>query len=148
MGTKSKWKAGKLTFYNDAVVDGNVEIIDDVASNLLGYGLSVINLTTDAVCTLGAPAEGVTKDIIVGNGAGSSFVASIRLSTVANTLAAPDSVGLITPSTIAKINTIVLTPGSTIPAFVQLRGYSTSAWCLTSFNTTGKGAISFTTVCT
>ena len=148
MGTKAKWKAGKLTFYNDAVVDGNVETISDVASNLTGYGLSVINLTTNAVCTLGPPAAGVLKDIVCGTVSGSSFVASVRLSTVANTLAAPNSVGIVSPSTIAKINTIVLTPGSTIPAFVQLRGLSTLQWCLTSFNTTGKGAVTFTTACT
>lgn len=148
MGTKSKWKNGILRFYNNAVVDENVEVISDVASNLTGYGLSAINLTTAAVMTLGAPVKGVTKDIVCGLTINSSFAASIRLSTVANTLAAPNSVGIVSPSTIAKINTIVLSPSSQHSACVQLRGLSTVEWCLKSFNTTGQAALSFTTVCT
>ena len=100
------------------------------------------------MCTLGPPIKGVTKDIVCGAVTNSSFVASIRLSTVANTLAAPNSVGIVSPSTIAKINTIVLAPSSKMPAFIQLRGLSTLQWCLTSFDTTGQVAISFTTVCT
>jgi len=148
MGTKSKWKNGILRFYNNAVVDENVEVISDVASTLTGYGLSVINLTTAAVMTLGAPVKGVTKDIVCGAVNGSTFVASIRLSTVANTLASPVSVGIVSPSTIAKINTIVLAPTTKRSAFVQLRGLSTLQWCLTSFAAGGTAAISFTTACT
>jgi len=139
MGTKSKWKNGILRFYNNAVVDENVESIDATTA-LLGYGLSVINTTADQSYSLGAPCAGVTKDILVGNGDGSSFVASIILTT-GNTLS--------TPSTIKSKHMFTLTPGSTIPAYVQLRGVSTTVWALTSFNTTGKGAISFTSaVCT
>jgi len=134
MGTKSKWKAGKLTFYNDAVVDGTVESIDATTA-LLGYGLSVISTTADQTYSLGAPVAGVTKDILVGSGKGSSFVASIVLTT-GNTL--------VTPSTIESKHTFTLTPGASIPAYLQLRGVSTTVWALTSFNTTGKGAVSFT----
>jgi len=134
MGTKAKWKSGKLTFYNDAVVDGTVESIDATTA-LLGYGLSIIGTTADQSYSLGPPVLGVTKDIMVGIGKGSSFVASIVL-TSGNTL--------VTPSTIKSKHTFTLTPGASIPAYVQLRGVSTAAWALTSFNTTGKGAISFT----
>ena len=134
MGTKSKWKRRRLTFYNDAVVDGTVETIDATTA-LLGYGLSVIGTTVDQDYSLGAPCAGVTKDIMVGIGKGSSFVATVVLSTGAT---------LITPSTIQSKHTFTLTPGASIPAYVQLRGLSTVKWALASFNTTGKGAISFT----
>jgi len=134
MGTKSKWKAGKLTFYNDAVVDGTIETIDATTA-LLGYGLSVISTTADQTYSLGAPVAGVTKDIAVGGGKGSSFVATIVLTT-GNTL--------VTPSTIQSKHRFTLTPAASIPAYLQLRGLSTLRWCLTSFNTTGKGAVSFT----
>ena len=140
MGTKSKWKAGKLTFYNDAVVDAGSVVQTTASGAIAGYGLSVIACTSNGTYTLGAPVAGVTKDITVGNGAGSSFVATIRCSTVAN------SVTIGSPSSDSQ-NGVVLTPGSTIPAYVQLRGASTVLWVLTSF-TTGKGGAALTTACT
>jgi len=143
MGTKSKWKRGRLTFYNDAVVDGTVESKSAVPTtsyvDLKGYGLSVIGCTANSRFTLGAPVAGVTKDITVGNGKGSSFVATVRFSTVANRILAT------APAT--DVNGIVMTPGSTIPSYVQLRGVSTILWAITSF-TTGKGKASMTTACT
>jgi len=143
MGTKSKWKKGRLTFYNDAVVDGTVEEFSAIPTTsfvaMAGYGLSVIGCTAASLFTLGAPVAGVTKDIVVGDGKGSSFTATIRCSTVAN------QIRIANPTT--DMNGVVLTPGSTIPAYVQLRGVSTVLWVLTSF-TTGKGGASLTTACT
>ena len=143
MGTKSKWKNGRLVFYNNAVVDEAVEEKSATPTTsyvaLNGYGLSVISCTANSRFTLGAPVAGVTKDITVGDGKGSSFTATVRCSTVAN------SITIGSPTT--SINRVVLTPGSTITAYVQLRGVSTVLWAVTSF-TTGKGGASLTTACT
>ena len=143
MGTKSKWKNGRLVFYNNAVVDEAVEEFsaDPTTSYVAmrGYGLSVVSCTANSLFTLGAPVAGVTKDVTVGDGKGSSFTCTVRCSTVANAI----TIG--SPTT--SINTVVLTPGSTIPAYVQLRGVSTVLWAVTSF-TTGKGGAALTTACT
>lgn len=143
MGTKSKWKVGRLTFYNDAVVDGTVEEFSAVPTTsyvaMKGYGLAVVGCTANSLFTLGVPCAGVTKDIVVGDGKGSSFTCTVRCSTVAK------QVRIANPTT--DMCGIVLTPGSTIPAYAQLRGVSTVLWALTSF-TTGKGGASLTTACT
>jgi hypothetical protein len=139
VGTKSKWKNGILRFYNDAVVEENVETLT-TAGAMRGYGLSVINTTAAATFTMGAPVPGVVKDIAVGTIDASSWAATIRCSTVANSI----TVG--SPSSDVQ-NGIVLTPGSTLPARAQLRGATTILWVLTSFST-GKGGAALTTACT
>jgi len=145
VGTKSKWKNGILRFYNNAVVDENVEELSAAPTTsypaMRGYGLSVVSCTAAASrFTLGAPVPGVTKDITVGDGAGTSFTCTVRCSTVANAI----TIG--SPGTPPK-QTVVLTPGSTYPAYAQLRGVTTVLWVMTSF-TTGKGGAALTTACT
>jgi len=141
MGTKSKWKKGRLTFYNDAVVDSNV-VTTTAAGTLNAYGLSVITSSAAATYTLGVPEAGMTKDIVVG----SSWVATVRCSTVANL------VTILSPSSDNQ-NGVVLTPGSTYTASVTLRGVSTVLWALTGVGTAGStlmagNTVELTTACT
>ena len=122
MGTKSKWKNGILRFYNNAVVDENVVTTTENQSAINGYGLSVIKhtaaATTAGVYVLGAPVMGVTKQVIVQ----SSNPVHLRGSTVDN------QVRFAAPTT--DVNALILTPGSSYPANVSLRGVSTVLWAI------------------
>ena len=145
MGTKSKWKNGILRFYNNAVVEENVEQLS-TAGAVRGYGLTVISTTQAGTYTMGAPVPGVVKDITVGDGDGSSFAATIRCSTVAN------SVTIASPSSDSQ-NGIILTPGSTYPAGVSLRGVTTVLWTIVGTAIAGTtlmsgNTVTLTTACT
>ena len=136
MGTKSKWKNGILRFYNNAVVDENVEVTT-AAGALLGYGLSVISSTINGTYTLGAPVAGVVKDIVVGHNlaSDSSFVATVRFSTVDGQVLA------LTGATTGVFNGLIMTPTSAYPACVSLRGASTIRWAITAVGGVGTTAM-------
>lgn len=147
MGTKSKWINGILRFYNNAVVDENV-VVTTAAGTLTGYGLSVISSTVAGTYTMAPPIKGVIKDIHVGyNGAkGSTFAATVRFSSVANQVTGSG------PATTEVINGVVLTPLSTYPAVISLRGVSTVVWAITAAGGVGTplmgNAVVTTTACT
>ena len=143
MGTKSKWKNGKLHFYDDktglglptqSVVDEGSIVITTAAGGggatgigtLIGYGLSVISSTINGTYTLGVPIKGVIKDIQVGHDLTeqSSFVATVRFSSVENLIRC------IAPTN--DKNSVVLTAYSSYPACVSLRGVSSVYWALTA----------------
>ena len=145
MATRAKWRGGRLTFWNNALVEENVESVTS-AQDIKSYGLTVIGTTANATYTLDPPHTGVVKDILVGTSNKSSFVATIRGSSVANqvTFASPSS---------DSQNAVVLTPGSTYPAGVTLRAISTSQWAITGVVNAGTtlmsgNTVTLSTVCT
>ena len=132
MGTKAKWLKGKLTFYNNAVVDENVTSIVG-GTTIRNYGMVVLAPTTAQKYTIkNGPAIGQKLDIVCK----SSLVASVYCSAVKN------QVTIMCPNT--KVNGFVMIPGSTHGCAVTLRGVTTKAWAITSFST-AKGGMALTT---
>lgn len=80
MGTKAKWLKGKLTFYNNAVVDENVFSVVG-GTTIPNYGLVVLSPTTDQSYYInGGPAIGQKLEIVVDT----SLIASVFCSTTSN----------------------------------------------------------------
>ena len=132
MGTKAKWLKGKLTFYNNAVVDENVTSIVG-GTTIRNYGMVVLAPTTAQKYTIkNGPAIGQKLDIVCK----SSLVASVYCSAVKN------QVTIMCPNT--KVNGFVMIPGSTHGCAVTLRGVTTKAWVITSFST-AVGGMALTT---
>jgi hypothetical protein len=134
MGTKAKWLKGKLTFYNNAVVEENVQTAGTtVGMSIRNYGMVVLNPAAAAKYTIsGGPAIGQKLDIVCK----SSLVASVYCSAVKN------QVTIMCPNT--KVNGFVMIPGSTHGCAVTLRGVTTKAWAITSFST-AVGGMALTT---
>ena len=136
MGTKAKWLKGKLTFHNNAVVDGNVatQVGGGVAAKIQNYGMVVVSPTTiQSYYIDGGPAIGQKLDIVLGT----SLVSSVFCSTAKNAV-------IIGATSTPMVNGIVFIPGATVPCSLQLRGLTTSRWVLTS-HSTNKGGFSLTT---
>ena len=141
MGTKSKWLKGKLTFYNNPVVDRNVFHVVG-GTTIPSYGMVVITATgNDSYYIKDAPAIGQKLDIVVNT----SWVASVfACSTAAQrTFAGPPAIAT------TNYNGVVSVPGGAVfgelrPCSIQLRGISTSKWAITSCSTQ-KGGFSLST---
>jgi hypothetical protein len=132
MGTKAKWLKGKLTFYNNAVVEENVASVVG-GTTIRNYGMVVLAPTTAQKYTIkNGPAIGQKLDIVCK----SSLVASVYCSAVKN------QVTIMCPNT--KVNGFVMIPGSTHGCAVTLRGVTTKAWAITSFST-AVGGMALTT---
>ena len=133
MGTKAKWLKGKLTFWNDALVEENVTSVVG-GSTIRNYGLVVLSPTTDQSYYInGGPAIGQKLEIVVDT----SLIASVFCSTTSN------EVRILGSAT--DVNGMVFIPGSTYPSgSATLRGVTTATWALTSFST-GKGGLALTT---
>jgi len=140
MGTKSKWLKGKLTFYNNAVVEENVASYTSTVTSIPPYGLRVLNPGGNKSYKLsGGPAIGQELEIVCI----STFVTSVRVSTAIGGV----TIDRPTASTDAH-GVIVTAAGSTAgnyPGAATLRGISTSQWMLVKGYSTGWGGCTLST---
>ena len=140
MGTKSKWLKGKLTFYNNALVEENVGSYTSTVTTLPPYGLRVLNPASNTSYKLsGGPAIGQELEIVCN----STFVTSVRVSTAIGGV----TIDRPTASTDAHgvIVTAAGTSGGTYPGTATLRGISTSQWMLVKGFSVGFGGCTLST---
>ena len=141
MGTKSKWLKGKLTFYNNAVVEENVGKYTAVNASIPPYGLRVIASTADSKPMLsGGPAIGQEIEIVCN----STFVTTVRVSTAAGGVTIAH-----TESTAHNIYGVTVTCGGSTafshPGVAKLRGITTSQWALVTGYSTSAGGCTLST---
>ena len=133
MGTKSKWLKGKLTFYNNALVEENVGSYTSTVTSIPPYGLRVLNPASNTSYKLsGGPAIGQELEIVCN----STFVTSVRVTTAAG------GVEILRSGTTPAYGVIVTaagTSGGTYPGTATLRGITTSQWALVKGFSTGFG---------
>lgn len=128
MGTKSKWLKGKLTFYNNAVVEENVSTaITSTNASIPNYGLVVLNPTTSAKFRVnGGPAIGAELQLVCL----STYTTFVRVSTQDSTNGGET---ILRPSS-CEAYAVGLHAASSdrggMPGMVTLRGITTSAWAV------------------
>jgi hypothetical protein len=141
MGTKSKWLKGKLTFWNNAVVDANVAIYTTTLTSIPPYGLRVLNnVAAQKFVLSGPPVIGQEIEIVCN----STVATSVSVSTVAGgpTIAKkPGSTG----------KAVLVTAAGTgvghgaMTGCATLRGITTSQWALVKGFSLGDGGCTVTT---
>ena len=117
MGTKAKWKKGRLTFYNGAIDDQSVTDTTASSTAITNYGVSCIRTgTTAGTFVIDPPVLGCRKTVIF------QTTGILKLRTAAATIlsdAATDDV------------LSCGTSGSTQLGFnVDLFGYTTAVWIM------------------
>jgi len=127
MGTKSKWLKGKLTFYNNAVVDESVGIYTTTNASVPPYGLRVLEPTTSAKMRLsGGPAVGQEVQIVCLT----TYTTVIRVSTMDST---NGGATVVAPGS-CEVYAVGLKAGSPaaggFPGCVTLRGVTTATWAV------------------
>jgi hypothetical protein len=130
MGTKSKWLKGKLTFWNNAVVNEDVYSTGVVgATTIRNWGMVVLSPAAAASYHIkGGPAIGQTLDIVIDT----TEIATVLFSNTKNEVTIGGT----------SFNSLVFVPGSTNhPQSVRLRGQTTSRWQATSMSTQKGGFV-------
>ena len=127
MGTKAKWLKGKLTFWNNDVVNSDIYSTGIVAATTIrNWGLVVLCPAAAAQYrVVGGPAIGQTLDIVVGT----SEITTVVFSTLKNSITVGGT----------SCNSLVFEPGPGIPQSARLRGYTTSKWVVTDYSTMKGG---------
>ena len=141
MGTKSKWLKGKLTFYNNAVVEENVSTAYVTAADLIPpYGLRVLQ-PAGAVSFIvnGGPTVGAELQIVNVT----THIATVRVSTAAADVEIHSNGAQSTNFYGVTLKAASAAKGE-MPGCVSLRGLSTARWvvvgtALSSGGTTGGG---------
>ena len=142
MGTKSKWLKGKLTFYNNAVVEENVGTYTTTLTSLPPYGLRVLNNVA------------VTKYVLSGGPVIGQELEIVCLSTVATSVNVSTAVGgveITRPGSTPAYGVVVTAAGTGVghnglAGCATLRGLSTTRWVLIKgLNIAGDGGCTFST---
>jgi hypothetical protein len=135
MGTRAKWRNGRLTFYNNALVDENV-VTTTAAGDIKSYGLSVLGSSANATYTMDPPAKGVEKHVVA-------------YTTWTHTLRASSDLSVEFGKSGGKRYSITIAPTTkteNLGVSVMLRGVSTTLWSVTSYGSSDDVAGS--TACT
>ena len=136
MGTKSKWLKGKLTFYNNALVEENVGSYTSTVTSIPPYGLRVLNPGGNKSYKLsGGPAIGQEIEIACH----STFATTVRVSTSAL------GVEILRSGTTPSYGVDVTAATVGYPGTATLRGITTSQWALVKGYSTGLGGCTLST---
>jgi hypothetical protein len=128
VGTKAKWLKGKLTFYNNAVVEENVSTsYTSTNATIPPYGLRILNPTTSAKFIVdGGPAIGAELQLVCL----STYTTFVRVSTQDSTNGGET---IVRPGT-CEAYAVGLHAASSdrggMPGMVTLRGITTSVWAV------------------